>query len=155
VLFARVLANGYRADLAAAAVGDGRHGFAFDFPRALALEERHVIRVCREVDGADIERSPVVLEPAEYSDVIKPALVDMLARRSSAEELERTIELLVEHVDKSLQQLAERRAGRVERDEYRHFLERWRRRRARSQRHRSPQRRCRRARWSLMIEYRN
>src|SRR4051794_11616635 len=72
-LVARVLANRYRADLEAAGIGDGRHGFEFDFRNPLPPGERHVIRVCREADGVDIERSPVLLGlPA-------PALAD--ARR--------------------------------------------------------------------------
>ena len=69
VLVARVLANRYRADLEADGIGDGRHGFHFDFPRALSSQERHVIRVCREADGVDLERSPIVLAPVQCSEV--------------------------------------------------------------------------------------
>ena len=69
VLVARVLANRYRADLEADGIGDGRHGFHCDFPQALSSQERHVIRVCHEADGVDLERSPVVLEPAHCSEV--------------------------------------------------------------------------------------
>ena len=69
MLVARVLANRYRADLEADGIGDGRHGFHFDFPRALSSQERHVIRVCREADGVDLERSPIVLAPVQCSEV--------------------------------------------------------------------------------------
>ena len=68
-LVARVLANRYRPDLEAAGIGDGKHGFQFDFPRPLSSGQRHVIRVCRETDGVDLERSPFVLEPAHCSEV--------------------------------------------------------------------------------------
>lgn len=62
VLVARVLANRYRTDLAAASIGDGMHGFQLDFAEPLSGDHR-IIRVCREADGVELERSPVVLEP--------------------------------------------------------------------------------------------
>lgn len=76
VLVARVLANRYRPDLAAAGIGDGRHGFQFDLPEPLSSEERYIFRVRREADGVDLERSPAVLDPAptdRAEDVFEPA----------------------------------------------------------------------------------
>jgi glycosyltransferase involved in cell wall biosynthesis len=35
----------------------------------LSPQERHVIRVCRDADGVDLERSPIVLEPVQCSEV--------------------------------------------------------------------------------------
>src|SRR5437764_14950812 len=67
-LAARVLANRHRPDLAAAGIGDGRHGFRFEFPDSLSSRERHVVRLCREADGTDLSGSPAVLETPAAGD---------------------------------------------------------------------------------------
>jgi hypothetical protein len=46
----RVVADRYRADLAAAGIGDGRHGFSFVLPKGLAAGPDHRIEVRREID---------------------------------------------------------------------------------------------------------
>jgi glycosyltransferase involved in cell wall biosynthesis len=128
-LVARILANRFRADLETAGIGDGRHAFQFDFDQPLPPEERHVIRVCREADGVDLARSPVVLGPPPP---INAALAQLLGNgpdpTTPEPELDARIQLLIDHVDKTVQALADRRSGRDERREYRDFLERWRRR---------------------------
>jgi hypothetical protein len=60
----RVIANRYRDDLLAAGIGNGRHAFALDFEAPLPPSGRHVIRVRREPDAADLPGSPFTLEPA-------------------------------------------------------------------------------------------
>ena len=128
-LVARVLANRHRPDLAAAGIGDGRHGFRFEFPDSLSSGERHVIRVCRETDGADLAGSPAVLEPAQPSDrLAHQALADIDLAALSDDALTRGIELTAEHLDRAAQQLADRQSGRAARREHRLLLERWRRR---------------------------
>ncbi len=121
-------ANRYRADLEAAGIGDGRHGFQFDFPIPLPPAERHVIRVCREADGTDLEGSPAILEapPPSIADA-RDALAGILAGLPDGE-LEPTIDLLADHLEKALPRLADRDSFRARRREYRQFLERWRRR---------------------------
>jgi hypothetical protein len=128
-LVARVLANRHRPDLAAAGIGDGRHGFHFDFPNGLSSGERHVVRVCREADGADLAGSPAVLEPTELSDrPAHDALADIDLAALSDAALARGIELTAEHLDRAAQLLADRHSGRAARSEHRLLLERWRRR---------------------------
>ena len=128
-LVARVLANRHRPDLAAAGIGDGRHGFHFDFPNGLSSGERHVVRVCREADGADLAGSPAVLEPAQPSDrLAHQALADIDLAALSDAALARGIELTAEHLDRAAQLLADRHSGRAARSEHRLLLERWRRR---------------------------
>ena len=130
-LVARVLANRHRPDLAAAGIGDGRHGFRFEFPNGLSPGERHVVRVCREADGADLAGSPAVLEPAQPSDrIAHQALADIDLAVLSDDALTRGIELTAEHLDRAVQQLADRQSGRAARTEHRVLLERWRRRSA-------------------------
>jgi autotransporter passenger strand-loop-strand repeat protein len=63
----RVLADRYRADVAQAGNGDGRHGFALWLQHGLSPLERHVIRVCRVDDGCELLGSPRVLEPQELA----------------------------------------------------------------------------------------
>jgi hypothetical protein len=46
----RVVADRYRADLEAAGIGDGRHGFRFVLPRGLAADIGRGIEVRREID---------------------------------------------------------------------------------------------------------
>jgi glycosyltransferase involved in cell wall biosynthesis len=128
-LVARVLANRHRPDLAAAGIGDGRHGFRFEFPNGLSLDEPHVVRVCREADGADLAGSPALLEPAQPSDrLAHQALADVDLAALSDAALARGIELTAEHLDRAAQQLADRQSGRAARSEHRLLLERWRRR---------------------------
>src|SRR5204862_5643459 len=67
-LVGRVLANRHRPDLEAAGIGSGRHAFRYEFTSPLSAGERHVIRVCRERDGANLHRSPVILEVQSYFD---------------------------------------------------------------------------------------
>jgi glycosyltransferase involved in cell wall biosynthesis len=127
-LVARVLANHYRPDLAAAGIGSGRHGFRFEFPTPLALAERHIVQVCREADGVELDRSPVILEPAPASSgAARELLARLLAEGLSDEELARSIDFMIEHVDKAVQRLADRHSGRAERAEHRLFIERWKR----------------------------
>jgi glycosyltransferase involved in cell wall biosynthesis len=128
-LAARVLANGHRPDLAAAGIGDGRHGFRFEFPDSLPSGERHIVRVCREADGSDLAGSPVVLEPVSPSDELAHealAEIDLAALSDAA--LARGIELTAEHLDRAVQLLADRQSGRAARREHRLLVERWRRR---------------------------
>ena len=130
-LAGRILANRYRPDLAAAGIGDGRHGFRFDFPRSLSPGERHVVRVCREADGTDLAGSPAVLEPAAAGDgAAYEQLAEIDVAALSDADLARGIEIVAEHTDNAIQELADRQSGRAERREHRLRVERWRRRSA-------------------------
>jgi hypothetical protein len=57
----QVVANRYRADLAAAGIGDGRHGFEFAPPEGLAFVPGSV-RVCRSRDGAALSPSSTLAQ---------------------------------------------------------------------------------------------
>ncbi len=63
VALASVVANCHRPDLRDAGLGSGRHGFALAITGTLSRSKRHVIRVRRQADGAELPGSPVVLEP--------------------------------------------------------------------------------------------
>src|SRR5262245_15881724 len=65
-LVGRVLADRYRADLEARGIGDGKHAFEFDFPVPLSADEPRASRVCREIDGVELERSTAVVEPPPH-----------------------------------------------------------------------------------------
>jgi glycosyltransferase involved in cell wall biosynthesis len=128
-LIGRVLANGYRADLEQAGIGSGRHAFEFDVPGGLAPLERHVIRVCRESDGADIAQSPVVVQPSQSFDAAaQEALGDLLARHDADDDIVKKIDFLADQTARLVQQLADRDSGRLQRKRYRHLLQRWARR---------------------------
>ena len=68
---ARVEARRYRADLEAAEIGDGRHGFELNLIGRLA--DGHVIRVRRVADGAELEGSPLVLRPVDAAALAEEA----------------------------------------------------------------------------------
>ncbi len=57
-----VAAGWARADLAAAGIGDGRRGFAMTPDPPLDPRRRHLLRVRRALDGADVPGSPVLLD---------------------------------------------------------------------------------------------
>ncbi|MCJ2068254.1 Hint domain protein, partial [Methylobacterium sp. J-030] len=54
VVVAMTLAEQYRADIAAAGVGDGRHGFEFNLDEPLAPGAAHTVEVRRSADGLRI-----------------------------------------------------------------------------------------------------
>ena len=128
-LLGRILANRHRPDLEAAGIGNGRHSFELDFPKALSPFEQHVIRVCREIDGADLAQSPVTLEPPlSFDDTARNALADILKRCGADTDIPAKIDFLVGQIDVLLQQRADGDSHRFERQRYRHYLQRWRRR---------------------------
>ena len=62
-LLSSVLAERYRADLQAAGMGDGRHGFELRLSRPLNAFSRHEIVVRRAADRVVLAGSPVAIEP--------------------------------------------------------------------------------------------
>ena len=59
-----VVADGYRADLEAAGMGDGRRGFRLVLDPPLDPRRRHLVRVRRALDGMDLPGSPALLDAA-------------------------------------------------------------------------------------------
>jgi glycosyltransferase involved in cell wall biosynthesis len=62
VVIGQVSAENFRADLAAAGIGTGCHGFDLTIPGGLSPFVRHVIEIRRSADGAILDNSPWVLE---------------------------------------------------------------------------------------------
>jgi glycosyltransferase involved in cell wall biosynthesis len=125
-LVARVLANQYRGDLDKASIGNGRHAFAVSIPAGLSPLTRHVIRVSREEDGADIWGSPQVLEPAvAFDEATERSLERMLADAGSDAELTRRIDFLVVQTDKLLQLRADHQSNRTRRSLHKDLRTRW------------------------------
>jgi glycosyltransferase involved in cell wall biosynthesis len=127
-LIGRILANRYRPDLEQAGIGTGRHSFELQFSKRLAPFQQHVVRVCRESDGADLAQSPVVLDATQAFDAAaQEALADAIRRCGSDQDIAAKIDFLVSHVEMLVQQLADGDSGRAERNRYRQLLQRWRR----------------------------
>ncbi len=63
VEIARVVADRYRKDLAAAGFGDGCHSFDLMMPSGLARDTQHQIEIGFEFDWSALPGSPVILEP--------------------------------------------------------------------------------------------
>jgi O-antigen biosynthesis protein len=127
-LLGRILANRYREDLENAGIGTGRHGFEFQFPKSLPPFEKHVIKVCREADGAELPKSPVVIEPSQVFDkAAQDALSDIIRRSGAETDIAVKIDFLADELDRLLQQFADLDSKRFERGQYRQLLQRWRR----------------------------
>ncbi len=125
-LVARVLANRYREDLAAAGMGTGRHAFTFDLPGVLDPLIRHVIQVRRERDGAEVPGSPVVIEPTGSFDAsLEQAVASAVEALDTSEARERALSFLVGQADRVLQRLADAEGRRAERLAHQRFRRRW------------------------------
>ncbi len=70
-VIARVEARRYRADLEAAGIGDGRHGFELHLTGA--LRQHRLIRVRRVADGAELDGSPLLIQPPPAEALAKEA----------------------------------------------------------------------------------
>ncbi len=117
---ARVLANGHRSDVEAAGIGRGWHGFEFDVPGGLSPFARHVVRVCRERDGADLVGSPVVLETAgRFDGSLETAVMHAVAALDGNAERERVLAFLAAQSYAVLQQRAAGEAKMEERQAHR------------------------------------
>ena len=113
---ARVLANGYRPDLAAAGVGAGRHAFDVIIPGGLSPLSRHVITVRQERDGAELAGSPVVIEAiGSFGSELEQAVAQAVAAIGSAEERKRVLSFIAAQADRLLQQQADAQSGRTAR----------------------------------------
>jgi len=127
-LIGTVLANRYRPDLEAAGIGSGRHAFEFKYPGTFSPFERHVIRVRCELDGSDLARSPITLEPLQAFDAAaQTALARILAQYGSNEDTAHKIDFLAQQIEVLLQQQSDHDSLRRRRTEYRHYLQRWQR----------------------------
>ncbi|HWB49415.1 MAG TPA: Hint domain-containing protein [Stellaceae bacterium] len=122
----RVLANRYRADLADAGMGSGRHAFELVLPCPLSPLERQEVSVTREADGAELFGSPIVLPASGGFDAAAVELLaGLLAGVGPGEEEERALAALVQQTDRLLARRAARESGRAEREAHRLHCRRW------------------------------
>jgi glycosyltransferase involved in cell wall biosynthesis len=122
----RCLANMHRPDLAAAAIGSGRHGFCIDIPGGLSPAQSHLIAVLREVDGAMLPGAPVLLDALGTDD---PGLQDRLASavRATIDEAaeNRLLDMLAAGMEGVLQRRAERERQGTAQAALQAFRENW------------------------------
>jgi hypothetical protein len=80
-----MLAERPRPDLAAAGIGDGRHGFRFDLPEPLDPTRPHFVRVCRIGAPGEVPGSPVLIDARSDLATILAACdpADPAARRDA------------------------------------------------------------------------
>lgn len=80
-----MVADGYRPDLEAAGVGDGRRAFRVVLDPPLDPRRRHLVRVRRALDGRDLPGSPALLDAApELGAVLAAAEVEGLREMARA-----------------------------------------------------------------------
>lgn len=100
-LLDRVIANHLRPDLTANGIGDGRHGFELLLENGLPGLDRHVIRVVRERDGAELAASPAVIERADAFDTpAQAALRGVLDGIDGPDRIDAAIAALTAEIDR-------------------------------------------------------
>ena|GEM_PF-3453754 len=82
-VIARVVANRFRADLEAAGIGDGRHGFDLKLARPLSPSVQHTLRVRRVGDGRELLGSPLLVEPHDRRALVRDT-ADAIAQAADA-----------------------------------------------------------------------
>jgi glycosyltransferase involved in cell wall biosynthesis len=116
-LIARVIANGYRADLANGSLGDGRHAFTLVVPGGLSPLRRHVIEVVSERDGCPIPGSPVVIEAAgRFDTALEGAVTAAVAALTGTDEQERALAFLNDQAARVKQRRADLDSGAASRE---------------------------------------
>jgi len=95
-----MLANQYRADLAQAGFGDGRHSFEFRFATPLDPFQRHEISVYRAADREHLVHSPAIVDAALAMDAqtlegVRGLVGTAVAHLACASEADALLELLV------------------------------------------------------------
>ncbi len=113
VLAGRILANAFRADLADASEGHGRHGFTYRFAAPLSPAIRHVIEARRATDGAALPGSPVVIEPAAAFDSALEHAVAQAVAALQDNDRARVLTFLSAQSDRLRQRAADAQAGRT------------------------------------------
>ncbi len=87
-----VPADTHRPDLEAAGIGDGHRGFRFVLEPPLDPRRRHLVRVRRALDGADLPGSPALLDAAVSLGAVLEGMDDSDALREAARALAARIE---------------------------------------------------------------
>jgi len=126
VPIARVLANHVRGDLAEAGFGAGRHGFEIVMPGGLSPQARHVIRVRREADSAELPGSPAVIEAAGSFDAgLQQAIARAVAAIGPDDDQDHALSFILGQADRLLQQRADAESRRTQRLAHRWGARRW------------------------------
>lgn len=107
----RCVANGYRADLREAGIGEGRHAFAFPFSQPLSLWRRHEIAVRRDDAGPHVPGSPRTVEPVSFDRDSQERLSELITAVGTDEELEDRLAFLMRQAGDLRRVHAERRSG--------------------------------------------
>jgi hypothetical protein len=122
----RILANQYRADLMTAAIGSGHHSFWVRIPGGLSPVRSYLIGVARELDGAELSGSPVLLEALGGDGLSVDTLLAKAVGDATGEANESSLlSSLVNHTHTLLQRGADREAQRGARAALATFQERW------------------------------
>jgi glycosyltransferase involved in cell wall biosynthesis len=125
-IIGRVLANRFRRDLQSAGMGSGRHSFALRIPTGMLGAEAQEIRVTRELDGAELQGSPVHLPALRDLDTATEAQVSALFACLNDDAAEaRGLALLARETRTLLERRAARSGLRAEREALARHCRRW------------------------------
>ncbi len=91
VVASPVPAGRLRSDLAAAGIGDGRRGFVIPLDPPLDRRRRHLLRLRRALDGAELPGSPILLDAVAELASLLDAVPDERVRRQAVEAAARAV----------------------------------------------------------------
>ena len=115
-VLARVVANSFRADLAAAGIGDGRHAFRIECGKLGLPLGPVTISVQVEGSGVHLPRSPWRLEaPLLLTEAVRQRVAALFETPGEAGELCERAAFLAGQAEQLLQRVAERQSRRGER----------------------------------------
>ena len=124
---ARTTANLYRADLEAAGIGNGWHGFALDGAALCLPLTPAVVHVQVEDTGQDLSHSPVRIEPpGELNAAARAAIGALLDAPGPDDALRDRAAYLAGQVERLLSRLSDRHSDRKRRVAHRAVKWRWR-----------------------------
>jgi glycosyltransferase involved in cell wall biosynthesis len=124
-LLARVLADRPRADLHHAGIGSGRHAFDVDL-KGMSPLTRHVIAVRCESNGAHLDGSPVIVQPAgRFDAAFQAECAALLNDIATDADLTERLAFLAAQTESLLARRAARRSQRSERNAARQIKWRW------------------------------
>ncbi len=123
VPIAGVVANRYRADLHRLGLGGGWHGFEVVMQGGLDPLSDHLVRICRESDGAELSGSPVRIARADrFDQALEQVVAEAVDALDAAPDRHRVHSFMLAQAERVLQQQADARPGRQGHPAARHAL---------------------------------
>jgi hypothetical protein len=125
-IIGRFLANQHRQDLEDQGLGSGRHAFWIRIPATLSATKSYLIAILREVDGAPLPGSPILLDPlGDIDPNLERGLTKAVGNVIDECSENRLLNLLARQTDALLQRRANRETLGIATTALTQFRQRW------------------------------